>query len=81
VIRREHLEKLLGSAERNPVLVVSGGRAEVVSADAADSGEHAGAVPIASRDALVEELGASLNEEQLDQLAERLDAAFRNMGG
>jgi hypothetical protein len=81
VIRREHLETLLQSPERDAVLVVSEGRAAVVPADATRGGEHEGALLITSRDALIAEFDAGVNAEQLDQLAQRLDVAYRNIGG
>ncbi|HEX6472617.1 MAG TPA: hypothetical protein VF069_26235 [Streptosporangiaceae bacterium] len=81
VIRREHLERLLQSPDRDAVLVISEGRAAVVPEAATRGGEHEGALLITSRDALIAEFDAGANMEQLDQLAQRLDVAYRDMGG
>ncbi|MQA98143.1 MAG: hypothetical protein GEV11_27345 [Streptosporangiales bacterium] len=79
VIGPEHLEKLLESDDPDATLVIIGGRAAVVSAESARSGEHADALLVTSREALIAEFEV-VNKEQLDQLAQRLDVAVSDLG-
>ncbi|RFS83861.1 hypothetical protein D0T12_16745 [Actinomadura spongiicola] len=80
-ITAEHLHALLGSAHRDAALVVVEGRATVVPADPGRGDGPEDALVITTRDAVIAELDTGANEEQLENLAQRLDVAFENLGG
>ncbi|WP_030177055.1 hypothetical protein [Spirillospora albida] len=77
-ITADHLHALLASEDRDAALVVVGGRAEVVPS----SGERAeDSLVVTTRGAVIAELDAGANDEDLELLAQRLDVALDNLGG
>ncbi|MEY9214171.1 hypothetical protein NI17_021110 [Thermobifida halotolerans] len=77
VIRAEHVEELLRSADAEAVLVVRGGAAEVVPRARLGDPEYRGALQVASRRDLEGEATAGDPEA----LARNLDATVEGMGG
>lgn len=79
-ITSEHLHALLASSDRDAALVVVGGRAAVVPAAPSRGGGTEDALVLTTRDAVIAELDAGANDEQLESLAQRLDVALESLG-
>ncbi|RSN52774.1 MULTISPECIES: hypothetical protein [Actinomadura] len=80
-ITSAHLHDLLASTDRDAALVVVEGRAAVVPSSPTRTGEPGDALVITTRDAVIAELDTGANEEQIEQLAQRLDVALDSLGG
>ncbi|OLT19416.1 hypothetical protein BJF79_47775 [Actinomadura sp. CNU-125] len=80
-ITSAHLHDLLASTDRDAALVVVAGRAAVVPSAPTRTGEPGDAMVITTRDAVIAELDTGANEEQIEQLAQRLDVALDSLGG
>ncbi|EKF22428.1 putative fAD-dependent pyridine nucleotide-disulfide oxidoreductase [Mycolicibacterium hassiacum DSM 44199] len=80
MIATDHLRALLQSAERDPVLVVIEGRAEVIAAGRLAAEEYRGALEVVTREELVRRIGESPSERELDEQAALLDTAISELG-
>ena len=82
IVRAEHVARLLSTEDGDPVLIVHGGRADVVEEADLDDPRHAGALRVIGRaDLLAERGGARPGPEETEALARRLDTAVRSLGG
>lgn len=80
VITREHVQELLGSRNHDSTLVVLEGKVLVVPT--AELGDYRGAVEVISRNDLAAQLGSDVSSEQdLDELAARLNTVVQQLGG
>lgn len=83
-ISADDLRRLLGTSEADdPVLILIEGRLEIVPAAELTSAEYRGALRVASRGEIIERTGGgeSLSERELDDEAQALTTAVRNLGG
>ncbi|OBH18335.1 hypothetical protein [Mycolicibacter sinensis] len=79
----DDVRRLLAAREPDTVLVLIEGRVEAVTAAELDSPAYRGALRIASRDELIERTDGrqSVSERELEEQAEALNTAVRNLGG
>lgn len=81
IIRAEHVARLLRTEDGNPVLIVHGGRADVISASDLDDPRYKGAMRLADRSDLVPAQGGEPTDAEIEALAQRLDTAVSRQGG
>ncbi|WP_326545319.1 hypothetical protein QGN32_16055 [Mycolicibacterium sp. ND9-15] len=72
---------LLQSEEKNAVLVVIEGRVEVIGAGRLASPDYRGALEVVSRDDLVQRIGETPSDREIDEQAAQLDTAVSELGG
>lgn len=78
----DDVRRLLASQDDDAALVALEGRVEVVTPAQLESPDYRGALQIATRrDVLERAGGAELSDRELDEQAEELDSAVRNLGG
>jgi hypothetical protein len=81
-VSEQDVRQLLESPDGDAVLVLVRGRVLVLTGEELDSGSHPGALHIASRADLVDQLGRTdLTEYERTELAAKLDAGVSNLGG
>ncbi|OBI83325.1 hypothetical protein [Mycobacterium sp. E740] len=81
MISADDVRGLLRSDEKDAVLVVIEGRAEVIGAGKLASADYRGALEVVSRDDLVRRIGESPSEREVDEQAAQLDTAVSELGG
>ncbi|MGV0904924.1 hypothetical protein [Mycobacterium novum] len=81
-ISADHVRRLLAADEGDAVLVLIEGRLEIVPAEKLTSATYRGALRVASRDEIIERTGGGgpVSERDLEEQAEALDTAVRNLG-
>lgn len=81
-IAADDVRRLLGAGDTNAVLVLIEGHTEIITAEQLTSPAYRGALQVASRRELVARTGtADLSDRELEEQAENLDVAVRNLGG
>jgi hypothetical protein len=81
MITRNHVEELLQSRAEAATLILLEGRVMVVPAAELGTDRFRGALEVVSREALTGRFGPSLtSEEELDEVASRLDATVAHLG-
>lgn len=81
MISADDLRTLLQSEERNAVLVVVEGRVDVISAGRLASDDYRGALEVVSREDLVNRIGETPSDREIDEQAAQLDTAVSELGG
>ncbi len=81
MISTEDVRTLLQSEERDAVLVVVEGRAEVIGAGRLASADYRGALEVVSRDDLVQRIGDAPSDREIEEQAAQLDTAVSELGG
>lgn len=81
MISTEDVRGLLQSEEKNAVLVVIEGRVEVIGAGRLASPDYRGALEVVSRDDLVQRIGETPSDREIDEQAAQLDTAVSELGG
>lgn len=81
MISADDVRTLLRSEERNAVLVVVEGRVEVISAGRLASDDYRGALEVASREDLVNRIGETPPDREIEEQAAQLDTAVTELGG
>nr|WP_090343792.1 hypothetical protein [Mycolicibacterium malmesburyense]CRL74979.1 FAD-dependent pyridine nucleotide-disulfide oxidoreductase [Mycolicibacterium malmesburyense] len=81
MISTEDVRTLLQSEERNAVLVVVEGRVEVIGSGRLASEDYRGALEVASRDDLVQRIGETPSDREIEEQAAQLDTAVSELGG
>jgi hypothetical protein len=75
------VRRLLDSPEDDAALVAIEGRIEVAAPAALESADYRGALQIATRQEVLQQVGrAELSDRELAEQAEELDSALRNLG-
>jgi hypothetical protein len=77
----DDVRRLLNSDEKDAVLVVIEGRAEVIGAGGLASEEYRGALEVITREDLIGRVGAEPSEHELAEQSAQLDSAISEMGG
>ncbi|RJL22725.1 hypothetical protein [Bailinhaonella thermotolerans] len=81
-ISAEDVRRLLESGEPEPTLVLLEGRAQVVARRDLEAEPYRGALVVASRDDVAAGWDpAEVSDDELNQLAQRLDTAVSDLGG
>ncbi|PXY20672.1 hypothetical protein [Prauserella muralis] len=81
-ITGEHVQALLDSGLPQPTMVLQEGEVRLLGEQDLRSQRYAGALIVASRDALRAQLGhRELSRRDLEELAAGLEAAVSNLGG
>lgn len=81
-IAADDVRRLLGAGDTDAVLVLIEGRTEIIPAEELTSPAYRGALRVASRDEVIAWTGtAELSDRELEEQAENLDVAVRNLGG
>lgn len=81
MISPDDVRRLL-AADADALLVLVEGRAEVIPAGALDSDDYRGALTVASRNELIDQVGSDTpSDHEIDEQAARLDATISNLGG
>ncbi|MEU3861259.1 hypothetical protein AB0F03_28505 [Streptomyces sp. NPDC028722] len=82
MITADHLRELLDRGQDDAVLVLLGGRVEVVDSSESDPERAQGAMTVVSRRELIERLGAQGSASgDLDAVAAALDTMVTHQGG
>lgn len=81
MISAEDVRALLRSEEKEPVLVVVEGRVEVIGAGQLASADYRGALEVVSRDDLVQRIGETPSDREIDEQAAQLDTGISELGG
>lgn len=81
MISAEDVRALLRSEEKEPVLVVVEGRVEVIGAGQLASADYRGALEVVSRDDLVQRIGETPSDREIDEQAAQLDTGVSELGG
>ena len=81
MIAADDVRRLLAADEKDAVLVVIEGRAEVIGAGKLASDEYRGALEVVARDDLVQRIGESPSDREIDEQAAQLDTAVSELGG
>ncbi len=81
MIAADDVRRLLAAEEKDAILVVIEGRAEVIGAGKLASDEYRGALEVVARDDLVQRLGTSPSDREIDEQAAALDTAVSELGG
>ena len=81
MIAADDVRRLLAADEKDAILVVLEGRAEVIGAGKLASDEYRGALEVVARDDLVQRLGESPSDREIDEQAAALDTAVSELGG
>jgi hypothetical protein len=81
-IAAEDVRRLLDAGDTDAVLVLIEGHTEIVPAEELTSPPYRGALRVASRAEIIARTGtADLSDHELEEQAENLDVAVRNLGG
>jgi hypothetical protein len=81
-VTADDVRRLLAADEPDATLVLIEGRVAVVTAAELDSDAYRGALELVSRDELLSRIGRrELSERELEEQAESLDVAVRDLGG
>lgn len=81
MISTDDVRRLLQADEKDAILVVIEGRAEVIGAGKLASAEYRGALEVVARDDLIQRIGESPSERELTEQATLLDTAVSELGG
>lgn len=81
MISAQDVRALLESEEKNAVLVVIEGRVEVIGAGRLASADYRGALEVVARDDLVQRIGDSPSDREIEEQAAQLDTAVSELGG
>jgi hypothetical protein len=81
MISADDVRQLLAAAEKDAILVVIEGRAEVIGAGRLASDEYRGALEVVARDDLVRRIGESPSDHEISEQAALLDTAVSELGG
>ncbi|SEH64408.1 hypothetical protein SAMN04489835_2389 [Mycolicibacterium rutilum] len=81
MISADDVRVLMGSEEKNAVLVVIEGRVEVIGAGRLASPDYRGALEVVSREDLVGRIGESPSDREIEEQAAQLDTAVTELGG
>ncbi|OBB39801.1 hypothetical protein [Mycobacterium sp. 852002-51961_SCH5331710] len=81
MISTEDVRALLQSEEKNAVLVVVEGRVDVIGAGRLASAEYRGALEVVSREDLVNRIGETPSDREIEEQAAQLDTAVTELGG
>ncbi|MCV7280684.1 hypothetical protein H7J88_13625 [Mycolicibacterium flavescens] len=81
MISVDDVRVLLASQEKNAVLVVIEGRVEVIGAGKLASPDYRGALEVVSREDLVNRVGESPSDREVEEQAAQLDTAVSELGG
>jgi hypothetical protein len=82
IVTADDVRRLLAADEPDATLVLIEGRVAVVNAVEMDSDAYRGALELVSRDELLSRIGRrELSERELEEQAESLDVAVRDLGG
>ena len=80
-ISTDDIRGLLAAEAGDAVLVLVGGRTQVIGAGQLASEDYRGALEVITRDDLVKRLGESPSEHDLAEQAALLDSAVSELGG
>ncbi|MFZ0832444.1 MAG: hypothetical protein WAM92_05050 [Mycobacterium sp.] len=81
-ISAQDVSRLLTADDPHAVLVLIEGRTEVVGASELNSDDYRGALQITTREDLLKQTGGRrLSERDLQEHADNLDVAVRDLGG
>ncbi len=82
VISTDDVKRLLQDDDPEAMLVLIGGRAEVIKPRDTESSQYRGALQVVSRDDLIKRTGgADLSDHDLAEQAALLDATVSELGG
>ena len=81
MISADDVRRLLNADEKDAILVVIEGRAEVIGAGQLASADYRGALEVTTRDDLVRRIGESPSDREIDEQAAQLDMAVSELGG
>jgi hypothetical protein len=81
MISADDVRRLLQSDEKDAILVVIEGRAEVIGAGRLASPEYRGALEVVTRDDLVQRVGETPSDHEISEQAAQLDTAVSELGG
>lgn len=81
MISTEDVRALLQSEEKNAVLVVVEGRVDVIGAGRLASADYRGALEVVSREDLVNRIGETPSDREIEEQAAQLDTAVTELGG
>lgn len=81
MINDDDVRRLLGADDKDAVLVVVEGRADVIGAGRLASTDYRGALEVISREDLVQRIGAEPSDREISEQAAQLDAAVSELGG
>lgn len=81
MISADDVRRLLSADQKDATLVLIEGRAEVIGAGRVASDEYRGALEVIARDDLVQRIGDSPSDHQIEEQAAQLDTAVSEMGG
>ncbi|OBK77446.1 hypothetical protein [Mycobacterium sp. 1164985.4] len=81
MISTEDVRTLLQSEEKNAVLVVVEGRVDVIGAGRLASADYRGALEVVSREDLVNRIGETPSDREIEEQAAQLDTAVTELGG
>ncbi|OBG88619.1 hypothetical protein A5698_24110 [Mycobacterium sp. E136] len=81
MISTEDVRALLQSEEKNAVLVVVEGRVDVIGAGRLASADYRGALEVVSREDLVNRIGDTPSDREIEEQAAQLDTAVSELGG
>jgi hypothetical protein len=79
-VQADDVRRLLDSADAGAALVAIEGRVEVVTSAQLDSDTYRGALQLATREDVAQRVGSDASERELDEQAQELDTALRNLG-
>lgn len=81
MISADDVRRLLSADQKDATLVLIEGRVEVIGAGRVASDEYRGALEVIARDDLVQRIGDSPSDHQIEEQAAQLDTAVSEMGG
>lgn len=81
MISTDDVRRLLEADEKDAILVVVEGRAEVIGAGQLASAEYRGALEVVARDDLIQRIGESPSDREITEQATLLDTAVSELGG
>ena len=81
MISADDVRRLLNADEKDAILVVIEGRADVIGAGRLASADYRGALEVTTRDDLVQRIGESPSDREIDEQAAQLDTAVSELGG
>lgn len=81
MITGTHIRAMLRLREQHPMLIISRGRALVVTEEEARSPQHEGALHIAAYEDIAERIGPGTpSDQQINFVAQALNEAVRTLG-